>query len=204
MVGRSGCGKSTLINKIVGEDVIKVPRIISVDNLTTPPVNKTLLINNNLYNCHITGLTSDQLSKKKVLQMNLGKVKLIIHVVRYGRLTAEECDIFQVCIDVFKNTQSVSALVFTNCDFKSEESRISIVNEIISNDLTKDFAAIMGKGIYTVGFYDLGDFANHAGFKEHLELQQEIDLAQLHRLIEESSDAVDVLKSSDDSECSVL
>ena len=135
--------------------------------------------------------------------MNLGKVNLIIHVFKLGRFTEEECKFVQVYVDVFKNTQCISSFVITGCDFKSDASCTSIVDIFKSNDYTKDFAAIMDKGIYTIGFCDLSDFADDAGLKEHLELRQKKDLTKLHQLIEKSSDAVDVLKSSDIGECSV-
>ena len=103
----------------------------------------------------------------------------------------------------FKNAHSISALVITKCEGTSDAYRERIAEEFKSADWTKKFAAIMGKGIYVVGFPPLDKYEDSGDYKKHLKLKMEKDLAKLHHLIEESSDAVNVCKGSDPAACSI-
>jgi len=50
-------------------------------------------------------------------------------------------------------------LVITNCEQLTKKTREKVVTDFKRDPLTKDFAEMMTKGIYTVGFPDTGSLA---------------------------------------------
>ena len=112
---------------------------------------------------------------------------------KLGRLVEEDMNSF-VYTKIFPQTESISALVITNCDSKNNAARTEIVEDFKSYELTKDIAASMGKGIYTVGFPDITEMDDDDVTMSLIKSQK--DASKLHRLIEESSDSVDINVSS--------
>ena len=189
MVGGSGCGKSTLINNIVGENLLQVYHGFRCDNRDDLPshVKKTLLINNNLYDCHITESPPYKNPYDMVLTNQRLRVNLIIYIMKFQRLTDNDLKTFQEYTRLFQNTHSISAFVITGCEMTD---RTRVVEVLKSDIYTKDFAAIMGKGIYTVGFPDISSYPTV--MEEWFKLEQQKDVTKLHELIEKSNDTVDV------------
>ena len=141
--------------------------------------------------------------------INLKRINLIIYVIRHGRFTMDDHEILQKYTDVFKHPCSISALVINNCDFLSDVARTTVVEDFKSGHYTKDYAAIMGKGIYTVGFPNLHCFDDNPPLKEVVKLRIQEDVIKLHQLIEESNDVLDVhksidLESNDLGRCSIM
>ena len=215
MVGKTCRGKSTLINNVVGEDFANLSNGIYPESTIPSHIYKTFVINNTQYHCHFTELPDlDYRPTQPVSydehismviadqRMDLEKVNLIIYVSRLGRFTSEDHTFLQKYTGVFKNAHNISAYVITNCDSKNDAARTRIVEDFKSNGRSKDFAAIMGKGIYTVGFPDLDDMDDED--REHVKRKMQKDVIKLHELIKESNDVVDVLKSKVPGGCSFI
>ena len=107
---------------------------------------------------------------------------LILFVFKEGRLTAEEKQTFDFIIANFEvNIKPVSALVITNCENLAESKKDEIISEFRSHPTTRPIANLMGKGIYTVGFPNIGDLADH--LKQVYTRQIERDVDKLRRLV---------------------
>ena len=210
MVGDCGKGKSAVINNIIGEAVAKQCSGCGCQSRTPSQVDKKLLINTNVYHCHFTELcllsTRDSLCNiiEKMGKTNqrviLQRINLIIYVWKLGFYTPEDKEVYQ---NLKIAQQSISALVITGCDKLNDAKRTLIVERFKSGEYTKDFAADMGKGIYTVAFPDLCEYEVSSGQKKFFEQIMQEDRIKLHQLIEEASDAVDVLKINNLT-CSIL
>ena len=200
MIGRSGSGKSSVINAIVGENVLRV-----VSDLAEPMARPQLTCDYTIQhtcgnvikhmNCHFMELChypSAKESGRAIHQFisDLEGVNLIIFVYRNGRFTAEDKDFFQMYAKLFKNyIRMISALVITHCEGLNNVARVRIVNNFNNNQLTKDIAATMHKGICTVGFPDLTSMHEHLR-REYMGYIQE-DSLLLIELLKSSSNAVD-------------
>ena len=219
MVGRSGSGKSSLINNVIGEDCLPIHELSPKTTTTTAQhVHRELLINDNKYQCtfielHIPdellpsysstmiqmgswiaspiySLLEDHIAKNPYLRECVEGLNLFIYVMGMGRLTVDDINILQAYMNIFP--QSISALVVTRCDSMNYERRTRVVEDYKSYVLTKYYnAGSMGKGIYTVGFPDLTELDDEDVTFLMSRLQK--DVSQLHQLIKESSDSVDVL-----------
>ena len=200
MIGSTGSGKSLLINNVIGEDCLHIhPGFLTAPTTRAQHVCRELLINDNKYQCSFTKLVLHAFDKPPHLLPHpyqrecLERLNLIIYVMKLGRLILEEKECFKIFTQFFP--QSISALVFTYSEFCDNARRNKIVEEFKSHELTKDIAAKMGKGIYTVGFPDLADIPDPCVEIYKLKIQE--DVSKLHRLIEESNNSVhvDVLKT---------
>ena len=195
MLGVSGSGKCTLISKLIGDD-------FGDDFVGFRPlhIHNTLVINNIKYQCTFIKpfgiMEKDDVSPLEEIAKShreyFKRLNLIIYVVNLRSIDVET---LQVYTKFFKNTRSISALVFTHSRPNPRNRRI--LEEFKSRKDTKDIAANMGKGIYTVDFFDTSTFSFD---EEHIakcsQIMQE-DVTRLHQLIEESSNVVDILKSTD-------
>ena len=209
MVGKRGGGKRSMINNIIGEDLLKLDFSFSCES-TKPHVCRTLLINHKLYHCIITHITeyvslphNRNTDKNERMYSNQRmKLNLIIHVVKNGRLTDGECEQFRWFREFSKAAHNISALVITGCEGLDDLGRTRIVEDWKSEELVKDFAAIMGKGIYTVGFPNLDACSDL--LKKMLKPSMQEDVIKLHQLIEESNDLVEIPKGINVPECSII
>ena len=215
VVGRTGSGRSSLINNVIGEDYFDVNAYAQKTPLKTQHVDKELLINDKKYQCTFIEppgsfdifdipYTVDMPDHVRYQAVCLERLNLIIYVVRQGRYTIEDRRAFQRFMNHFKNAESISALAITHCECKSEATCTRLLKHFKSDELTKDIAAGMGKGIYTVGFPDLNEMDSEDVECYQLKIQKEV--SKLHQLIEESNDIVDVLNISgpDNTVCSVM
>ena len=207
MVDRSGSG-SSLINYVIGKNCFQV-----YSTATTQHVCRELLINNKLYLCTFIDLEiphasdilfNEPLLKEQIVgQFNphqrkcLEKLNLVIYVCRDGHFTVEDKNTLQVYMNILP--QSISALVVTHCDFLDSAVRIEIVEGLKSDEVIKDIAASMGKGIYTVGFSDLTQLLHIKPafmFVDRFKSSIQEEVSKLHGLIEKSSDSVNALQET--------
>ena len=56
----------------------------------------------------------------------------------------------------------MSCLVITGCDGLNKEARTALIENFKTNDLTKGFARVMTRGIYTVGLPKLSNLSKRA------------------------------------------
>ena len=162
MVGKEYVGKSLLINKIIGKDypLMSKPTESSLQNYITRVqyINTMLLINGEKYHCTFIEILSHFVRAEQGL---LEYPNLIIYVCRYDCFTYEEQENFRDCIRSFKFARrSVSALVITGCESLNDEERAQVVENFKSDINTKDIAASMDGGIYTVGLCSSTDYPN--------------------------------------------
>ena len=192
----SGSGKTRIMSWITGENLEE--RLLFSHPMH---LHKKLSINNNEYHCTFLKPLSIMLPgdnhdvKEEMVKSNnreiLKRLNLIIYVVKGSCYSG--LDALHMYTKFLKNTHSISALVFTHCGY-NDAKRSRFVEGFKSIDCFKDFAASMGKGIYTVDFPDLDYFDED---KEQIKQIMQKDVTKLHQLIEESSDVVDVFKSND-------
>ena len=220
MIGHIGSGKTTLINNVIGEGCLHTTKGFAPAHETPQHVQGELCINNNKYQCtfielpgafytqfyYCTDLIYISLYKHKIFEQItdktqrecLERLNLIICVTRCGRIPIGE-KFFQGYPKIFP--ESISAFVMNHCDGLNDEACTRMVEELKSNDKTKDFVASMGKGVYTVSFPNLTQVPELL-VEPCKQIIQE-DVSKLHQLIEQSSDTVDVLKT-DKPSCSII
>ena len=170
VLGKTGCGKSTVSNHILHSDVFTVNS--DVASVTESAAHATAKMEYGGKTYQITmidtvGLfdTKNRTNKSIIDEVKgcmkskaAGGLNLVLFIFKHGRFTAEEEETFQFIINNLKDKIAhVSALIITNCDGKNIQARAKIVEDFKSNDKSAPIAAVMGKGIYTVGFPDLSD-----------------------------------------------
>ena len=198
MVGKEYVGKSLLINKIIGKDYLLMskPTESSLQNYITQYINTTLLVNGEKYHCTFIEMLSNFVRAEQGL---LKKLNLIIYVCRYDCFTYEEQEDFRDCIRFFKFARrSVSALVITGCEPLNDEERAQIVENFKSDINTKDIAASMDGGIYTVGLCSSTDYPNPSKC-----VAQE-DVSKLCLLIEMAYCKEHILQHMNERHCLIL
>ena len=126
-------------------------------------------------------------------------VNLILFVIRKSCLFGKEIKNLEILWDCLNKPFSVSALVITHCEFLNDKARADLIMKVRSHELTKNIAASMGKGIYTVGFPDLTDTDNDI-VKVFIRRIYK-DRSDLLQLVVRSSGTVDV---PDVAKCSVM
>ena len=189
MLGSSGSGKSTLINRAIKKDRCEISHF-HFESAFHRVDDEIVVINDNKYCCtFLEPFGISDISHREVhLLPQLGKLNLIVFVLKLGSSCNEVYEASQRLTNFIRDASSISALVITGCEYLSDDKRMKLVDDFKSGAHSKDFAARMGKGIYTVGFPDItgGDFP-HEG-KEYFESVALKDVAKLHELIRGSSD----------------
>ena len=188
MLGSSGSGKSTLINRVVKKDHCEISSFHFESTLHK--FDEIVVINDKKYCCTFLepyGMNDRSQTEARLLSC-IGKLNLIIFVLKLGSSFIEDNEASLRLMDLIKDSSSISALVITGCEYLGDDERMKLVDDFKSNVHTKDFAARMGKGIHTVGFPDIrgGDFPRQG--RKHLESVAVKDVATLHDLIRGSSD----------------
>ena len=199
VIGKTGAGKSTVANKIIGEERFKVKR--SIESETSYHVDHEVILTDrgNRYRVKVVDTVGFQDTARKdgtkiSNEENIRRLKqyfrssvpdglhLIIFVFREGRLTDEEKQTFDFIIANFEvNIKPVSALVITNCESLSQIKKNEIISEFRTHPTTRPIANLMGKGIYTVGFPDIDDLADHLKVVYTTQIQSDVDI--LRRLV---------------------
>lgn len=201
VIGRTGCGKSTLANKILCLDDDN--RSFDVQNSyqsVTTEVDNTICnirLGSTTYSINMvdtmgfsdtrkSGAKSDDIIMKEIKKEMKDRapegVNLLIFVFKHGRFTEEERVVFDKIQKNFSHLiNKISLLVITNCDQLAKEAREKVITDFKTDPLTKDFAKMMTKGIFTAGFPDTKSL--NPMFKSVFIESMRADIAPIHRII---------------------
>ena len=200
IIGMAGNGKSTLINNVIGEDCLKTSHGFT----TIQHASKILLINSRKYQCNFIEFTLDDsrffyFIKQQLIKSEQSKYLKKLNLIIYVKYVKNESPILGAAakyylnyVNFFITACDISAFVFTGCESKADDYCTRRVEEFKSDLHTKDIAACMGKGIYTVGFHDLNNESDD--FKQLYKHRAQTSVSKLHQIIAESENHVDVLK----------
>lgn len=200
-IGKTGCGKSSLCNKIIGKK--RFYAAASVSSVTKDVTHHRTHFERDGEATYVTmfdtmglfdtgALSNAEIMKRVKKYANThapSGINLILFLFRKGRYTPEEKAAFDFIVKRFgKEISGISALVITHCDLDSEAVRKSIVDDFRRNEVTREVANFMKKGIYTVGFPD--ESATIPPIIRAMEDQMENDKRKVINLIEQSNTSV--------------
>lgn len=166
IVGKTGAGKSTLGNHLLKDDKFPVSDSFnSTGHSVSHGVAEGKIEGNARLKCKVVDTVglfdTTQLSNKKVMKdvklyvnQHLPEgINIVLFVFRKGRFTREEKDTFDFISKRFgKDIRDISALIITHCENDAPEAREQLIHDFHTNTQTSNIAALMGKGIYAVGF----------------------------------------------------
>lgn len=169
VLGKTGAGKSSVGNALIGKYKFEVKGSVSSVTTGTEVKVEEFYHDETKYVVKVidtVGLfdTGGALSNDKImtdLKTNLMEsvpegVSLVLFVMKEGRFTQEEKNVFDIIIKEFTSDISeMSALVITNCDAKGSAARQGIISTFRNDTTTKQTAEFMKKGVFAVGFPDL-------------------------------------------------
>jgi len=201
VLGKTGCGKSTLSNKIVCADeddiIFEVQQSFQAVTTKIESAIQNVKIDDDLYQINMIdtigfrdarkkgGMSDSKIIeavKKHMKERASEGINLIIFVFRNGRFTEEEKTVFEVITKNFTDLLSeMSMLVITGCDGLNETARKQVIRKFRTDPMTSQFAAIMKKGIYTVGFPSTKDLTSRR--KQVVIEEMEEDIAPIHQVI---------------------
>ena len=205
VIGKTGCGKSTVANKILCKD--DDARIFDVQPsyqaVTTRIANQIsrIRMGSTIYEINMidtigfsdtrkSGAKSDDMIMKEIKKEMQDRapegINLLIFVFKHGRFTNEERVVFDKIQKNFSHLiNKISLLLITNCETLGEEAREKVIDDFRSDPLTKDFAKMMLKGIFTVGFPDTKGVK--PVFKQEIVQSMKDDISPVHKLIANAS-----------------
>ncbi len=196
--GKAGAGKSTVANAIIGSDVFPVERsTIRQANLLSAcdfPSSDGCMYRVALVDT--VGVADSHQSRSLLERTNNGitklkSVNLILFVFKLERFTTQERDSFQEVMRILNKTRyasTVTALVVTCCDQKSEEAREEIKHELRKSEV--NVVQFARKGIFLVGFPALNQLP--PPLRSHYEQSRKIDEVKLRELTTESHQIVPI------------
>lgn len=205
VIGKTGGGKSTIANKILCMDddkrVFDVQR--SYEAVTRRIENQIsrIRMGSTTYEINMIdtiGFSDNRKSGAKSNEMIMKEIKkemqdrapeglnLLIFVFKHGRFTEEERVVFDKIQKNFSHLiNHISLLLITNCESMVEEAREKVIADFRSDPLTKDFAKMMTKGIFTVGFPDIATI--NPMFKQGMLQIMRNDISAVHKIIANAS-----------------
>jgi len=207
VIGKTGSGKSTVVNKILCLDddercfdvqlsyqavTTKIDNTISSMRMGSMTYAINMIDTIGFSDTRISGAKSDDAVlreiKKEMQDRAPEGVNLLIFVFRHSRFTKEEKIVFDKIQKNFSYLiNRISMLVITNCEQLSKEGREKVIADFKNDPLTKDFAKMMTKGIYTVGFPDTGTLAPM--YKDPVLKSMKEDIYPIHQLIANARDS---------------
>ena len=205
VIGKTGCGKSTLANKILclDDENRKFDVQNSMQSVTSEIENDIckVRIGSTSYSINMVdtiGFSDARRSGTKSNDMIMKEIKkemkdrapegvnLLIFVFKHGRFTEEERVVFDKIQKNFSHLiNHISLLVITNCDQLSKEAKEKVITDFKTDPLTKDFAKMMKKGIFTAGFPDTKTL--NPMFKWVAIQSMRADIAPIHGIIANAS-----------------
>ena len=204
VIGKTGCGKSTIANKILCADDDN--RIFGVENsfrsITTKATNVIcyVRIGSTTYTINMIDTigfsdtrneTRNEVimdeTKKEIQDRAPEGINLLIFVFKHGRFTDEERVTFDKIQKKFSDLINiVSLLVITNCELLTKAAREKVITDFKTDPLIKDFAKMMTKGIFTVGFPDTKSLNPMIDKSAVIQIMR-ADIALIHRIIASAS-----------------
>jgi AIG1 family len=167
VLGKTGVGKSSLCNALIGSEVFPVSD--SVASTTRKCESRTglytagsvvyqvkMIDTLGFFDTKLSNSRTAELLSEFIKSYHTGGLHLILFVYRHGKYTQEEKACFSYILSHLKPVfTSLSALVITGCECLSPAERAGVICDFCNNDETREFASMMGRGIYTVGFPNL-------------------------------------------------
>ena len=202
VLGKIGCGKSTLANKIicVKEEKKEPFKVLQSYQAVTREIEGAIehvKIGEQVYVINMIDTigfgdpgtkdkdTVDAIKKHMQSRAPEG-INLVIFVFRNGRFSVEEKHVFRTITCNFKEyIKEMSCLVITGCDGLNKGARNSLVEDFKADDLTKEFAKIMTRGIYTVALPKLSNLSERA--KDAAIEDMKDDMVPIHNAIADAS-----------------
>lgn len=206
VIGKTGSGKSTLANKILCLDdddrrcfevkpsyqavTTEIQNMISKIRMGSTTYEINMIDTIGFTDTREKGAKSDDAIMKEIKKEMQDRapegVNLLIFVFKHGRFTKEERVVFDKIQKNFSQLiNRISMLIITNCDALTKEAREKVIADFRSDPLTKDFAKMMTKGIYTVGFPDTKTI--NPMFKPAMLQCMKEDMYPIHKLIADAS-----------------
>ena len=170
IMGRTGVGKVEIARHIFKNSSRKFPEFGSVQSVTRQARlivhegDHNLTIDGKKNTFHVIimdtkGLSSPSFSFSNILQeiSKVGPVNAVFFVLKYGRVTSEDCLPLNNIMQGFRKTAGfgkICHLIITGCEGKDKAGRDGVVQLYCQDPLTSEICTFVDK-IVPVGFPDL-------------------------------------------------
>ena len=170
LLGKAGVGKSTIARHIFKDDAERFPNTGSVGSTTRKArlydsVHSLSLGGSDVENrtkVRVVIIDTNSLHGRKYdlimnqLRKPLSKVSTVFFVLKYGRVTEEDCKPFEEIIQRLPaNIFGVCHLVVTGCEGQDEAARMNAADLYKSDPMTHNLCQSVKEKIHFVGFPDL-------------------------------------------------
>ena len=198
LVGRAGVGKSSIGNRILGRERFVINGSLYDDSQSTHGFGLVLhaAAKFHLHVFDSIGFEKSNRSKatKELKQYILDKgrpIHLVLFVFKKGRYTHEEKETFEHIKTLLgPQVSAISGLIITHCEFDSDAARTKLIEDMRSNELTKEITNYTKKGIFTVGFPQVEKMGIAPRFLPYINVNMEKDRDCILDLISESNSTV--------------
>ena len=170
IMGRTGVGKAEIAKHIFKNSSHKFPEFGSVQSVTR---QARLIVHDDNHNLTIDGetitfrviimdtkgLSSPSFNFSNILQKisDVGPVHAVFFVLKYGRVTSEDCRPLNNIMHGLKKTDgfgSICHLIITGCEGQDKAGRNDVIQLYRRDPLTSEFCTFV-RNIVPVGFPDL-------------------------------------------------